>query len=296
MQIPKLYKYREFIEMETPRIGSPNREKIPRWQQVLYDGVLFLSPPDSFNDPYDCDFIVDNSFLNEPAARGICYESLLTMQTLSDEEKQDIRKNKQKIMNTPSLRDALETVLHAEVSTDIEATLMKIVNDSFQDVKKEFRVLCFSELNDSILMWSHYAHNHAGFCIEYDFNSGHLKSLLKRVQYSQDRHCIAGSFANKDSVTANAEIYNATLHKSDVWKYEKEWRLVAKPTQLSVILGPRGKYALNLANYMTSVYLGAKVSEAYKQQICEHFKGTKIKIYQMQMQTDSYILVPILIQ
>ena len=171
MQIPRLYKYREFIETETIRIGSPNREKIPRWQQVLYDGVLFLSPPDSFNDPYDCDFVVDSSFLNEPAAREICYESLLQMQTLSDEEKQEIHKNKQKIINTRSLLDALETALHAEVSTDIEAMLMRIVNESFQEIKREFRVLCFSELNDSMLMWSHYSHNHAGFCIEYKFQN-----------------------------------------------------------------------------------------------------------------------------
>jgi len=296
MQIPRLYKYREFIETETIRIGSQNREKIPRWQQVLYDGVLFLSPPDSFNDPYDCDFVVDSSFLNEPAAREICYESLLQMQTLSDEEKQEIHKNKQKIINTPSLRDALETALHAEISSDIERMLMKIVNDSFQDVKREFRVLCFSKLNDSILMWSHYAHNHAGFCIEYDFNNGHLKNLLKPVQYSKNRHCIAGSFANKDSMTANTEIYNATLHKSDVWEYEKEWRLVAKPMQLSVILGDKGKYAINLAKYITGVYLGAKADKKYIQQICAHFEGTGVKIYQMQMQADCYKLVPIPIQ
>ena len=296
MQIPRLYKYREFIETETIRIGSQNREKIPRWQQVLYDGVLFLSPPDSFNDPYDCDFVVDSSFLNEPAAREICYKSLLQMQTLSDEEKQEIHKNRQKIINTRSLRDALETALHAEVSTDIEAMLMRMVNESLQKLKREFRVLCFSELNDSILMWSHYAHNHAGFCIEYDFNRGDLKNLLKPVQYSKNRHCIAGGFANKDSVTANAEIYNATLHKSDVWEYEKEWRLVDRPTQLSVILGERGKYVINLANYITGVYLGAKVSEVHKEQICNHFKGTNVKVYQMQMQTDSYTLVPTLIK
>lgn len=72
MQIPRLYKYREFIETETIRIGSPNREKIPRWQQVLYDGVLFLSPPDSFNDPYDCDFVVDSSFCTSNKIQIFC--------------------------------------------------------------------------------------------------------------------------------------------------------------------------------------------------------------------------------
>ena len=31
--------------------------------------------------------------------------------------------------------------------------------------------LCLSENNSSVLMWSHYADNHKGICIEYDFES-----------------------------------------------------------------------------------------------------------------------------
>ena len=30
------------------------------------------------------------------------------------------------------------------------------------------RIICFSELYDSMLMWSHYAKYHQGFCIEYE--------------------------------------------------------------------------------------------------------------------------------
>ncbi|MBQ3135185.1 MAG: DUF2971 domain-containing protein [Oscillospiraceae bacterium] len=292
MQIPKLYKYREFIEEETPRLVSPKREMIPRWEQTLYDGILFLSPPSSFNDPYDCDLVVDNSFLNAETGRNLCYESLLQMKTLSDPEKQSIRKRKQEILSATSFREILETALHGEVSADIEEALMHIVNDPFQDLKMRLRVLCFSELKDSILMWSHYAHHHTGFCIEYDFNRGNLKKLLNRVRYSEERNFIVGTFADKGSATARAEIYNATLHKSAAWAYEEEWRLVDDLSQLTVILGDKGKCAINLANYITGVYLGAKADERYKQQICTHFKGTRVKIYQMQMQSDCYKLVP----
>ena len=98
-----------------------------------------------------------------------------------------------------------------------------------------------------------------------------------------------------DAETKKMVVENCFI-KDTSWEYEKEWRLVAKPTQLSVILGDRGKYALNLANYITGVYLGAKVNEARKQQVCNHFKGTKVEVYQMQMQSDSYTLVPMLIE
>ena len=38
------------------------------------------------------------------------------------------------------------------------------------ELKDAVRVVCLSETYDSMLMWSHYARNHTGYCIEYEFN------------------------------------------------------------------------------------------------------------------------------
>ncbi len=35
-------------------------------------------------------------------------------------------------------------------------------------VRASLGVICFSERSDSLLMWSHYADNHNGICIEFD--------------------------------------------------------------------------------------------------------------------------------
>ena len=48
MDIPKLYKYRYFNESPVSRNGLPNGEKIPQWQQVLYDGLIFPASPETF--------------------------------------------------------------------------------------------------------------------------------------------------------------------------------------------------------------------------------------------------------
>ena len=32
------------------------------------------------------------------------------------------------------------------------------------------KIICFSEVYDSMLMWSHYADNHKGFLLAYDIN------------------------------------------------------------------------------------------------------------------------------
>ncbi|MBC5715977.1 hypothetical protein [Flintibacter faecis] len=71
MDIPKLYKYRYFIEDKVPRIGSSDGEQIAQWQSVLYDGILLPASPSTFNDLYDCDFLLDDNFLNSKTGREL---------------------------------------------------------------------------------------------------------------------------------------------------------------------------------------------------------------------------------
>ena len=43
---------------------------------------------------------------------------------------------------------------------------------------------------------------------------------------------------------------------------------------------------------ISAVYLGAKASETYRAQVCDHYTGTNIKIYQMELHPDCYKLNP----
>ena len=63
------------------------------------------------------------------------------------------------------------------------------LNDCMSTIKDAVRVVCLSEVYDSMLMWSHYAQNHTGFCIEYDFKeSDMLYKHLYPVIYTKDNH------------------------------------------------------------------------------------------------------------
>ena len=86
MDIPKLYKYRYFNESPVSRNGLPNGEKIPQWQQVLYDGLIFPASPETFNDPYDCDFVLSDDFLNSRTARKYWRTRLLNGAQLQKRE------------------------------------------------------------------------------------------------------------------------------------------------------------------------------------------------------------------
>ena len=174
--------------------------------------------------------------------------------------------------------------------------LMETSINTIQKVKELLRVACFSEINDSILMWSHYAQNHKGFCIEYDLSDWDCKDHLKPVQYVDERHYIRSNFADNLPPNAGREIMDAALFKSAEWSYEKEWRLVMTAVE---IVKPKFKDtipALFLKDFVTAIYIGTKAEEKYCTQICEHYRKTNVKVYRMQMQTDCYKLRPVQIQ
>lgn len=288
MELPKLYKYRYFNEKLVSRNRLPGGEQIPQWHQVLYDGLIFPAAPESFNDPYDCDFLLEDSFLDSRAARDIFIDMLSSRCKLTQAEVDLIN-------SSDRLESALKTVLwnHFRVrSRGLAKTLMCDLNDKFKEAKELLRVACFSENNSSILMWSHYAQNHTGFCIEYNLNEWDCKNHIKPVQYSNERHYISGNFADDLSPHAGRSIMDAALYKSSEWSYEKEWRLVMSRIDLAHPELKGLTPACFLKDYISSVYLGAKCKEDYKVQVCQHFKSTSVKIYQMEMETASYKLTP----
>jgi len=281
LTIPKLYKYRSFDDKKT--VLSPiSKMEIPLWQHQLFDGFMFSSPPHRFNDPFDCDLTIDGSFLQNMAARELFVDTLSETHDLTPEQEEAL-------LDAEDWKSEIERILGETLPADIEDQLMAEMNRTFSNIRKDFQVLCFTEVKDSILMWSHYADNHKGFCIEYDLQAFKLSDRLQRVQYSKKRRLIPGTFAdNADSV--RNEIYRATLRKSAEWKYEREWRLVFNINELGAIGLFVGKHCFQLKPFITGVYLGAKVEDKYQELICEHFKATGIKIYRMKMKCDSYSL------
>lgn len=93
---------------------------------------------------------------------------------------------------------------------------------------------CFSERKDSSLMWAHYADSSKGFCVEYDFNSWDKKCLqrylLFPMAYSSKPVNISDWLdddAHKSTkYPIEKAVLCAALNKSEVWSYEREWRLL----------------------------------------------------------------------
>ena len=80
-----------------------------------------------------------------------------------------------------------------------------------------FKVFSLTQSRDHSLMWAHYAGEHEGICIGYDFDYLPANIAKERVVYKSD--CLEGNKAFKHLIS-----YLQT--KDDCWSYEKEARLL----------------------------------------------------------------------
>lgn len=112
------------------------------------------------------------------------------------------------------------------------------------------KISCFSEVKDSILMWSYYANCHEGICIEYDLSklsvddnfNCEIRDSLSKVHYSPIR-------ADNLHMETSGSYLNFLTSKSDVWSHEHEWRVICETDEEYLPL-----------DCISGVYLGAKFS------------------------------------
>lgn len=144
------------------------------------------------------------------------------------------------------------------------------------------KMSCFSEIHDSMLMWSYYADSHKGICIEYDLSKLPENSTnqlvidsLTKVQYSPNRiDCLSGD--------AEENIVKILTSKSDVWSHEQEWRIVCETDKDWLPF-----------DCISGVYLGKKFnlrSPLYKKLVDSLEEIPDLKIYKAKLHTTKYQL------
>src|SRR6185437_5788583 len=89
------------------------------------------------------------------------------------------------------------------------------------ETNKRLRICSFSVTKSSLLLWSHYASEHKGIAIEYDFiDTGEIRAFIQPIIYRDKVHKI-GIFEEYSTM----QMVCSSLIKSKEWEYEKEWRL-----------------------------------------------------------------------
>jgi len=225
----KLYKYRSFTENHL---------------SALEEGVLWMSAPERFNDPYDTAIYFDTS--NFPT------EDVTVERFLAESQKELINAeagnqwHPRRVENATSEKQWLEKTLNELLQGEPQAVrdaMIEAIRNHREEVNREiverftakmrtgFGVLSLTETPLSGLMWSHYSDSHRGFCIEYDFSALPYTDLRRRLCfpafYRRKLTDATRYMAWKDPEQFN-NLFGQflCLLKSDEWAYEKEWRIV----------------------------------------------------------------------
>jgi len=193
---PFLYKYRS-----VPHGSDAERYVL----ETIQTDTVFFSSPSAFNDIFDCKPVMraecsDDEFIEFFISRSRARHNYRPLHKIVAKAREAI--------GDPSKDPRIESV-----SIDLQEALATHLT--------KVGVYCISERNDDILMWSHYAENHQGICLEFDGMSDFIAPAMQ-VRYSKDRPTI-NRLREKSSIQM---MEKALLTKSIQWDYEYEWRII----------------------------------------------------------------------
>lgn len=152
-----------------------------------------------------------------------------------------------------------------------------------------YGILSLTHNPGNILMWSHYANFHTGFCLGIDM----IMFCSEIAKEFQSSGCKIGPVCYKDeypevdfNATALMKSINLCFTKSLCWEYEEEYRFVFPNNANKVIKYPKG--------VIKELYLGCKMPDNHIDEIIKFLKDENLKIilYKMEMGFDRFVLEP----
>jgi hypothetical protein len=247
MALQYLYKYRTFNDAS---------------ERIITSDEVYVPSPLEFNDPFDCRIpVIANG--REEDFRTLLHDHL-----------------KWKIPNLPKWR--LEQIVHEKLRDDTHRNpdlMKKELDYAITDRLSKTGVYCLSAVNDDILMWSHYADGHKGFCLEHE--GGDEKTFLKRAR--KVRYQLKLPIVNYfDAILRDRTLLDTILlTKSEKWSYENEWRIIQ-------VDGP-GIYGIP-EGILSGVIFGCQMSQEHKERIISWSKkrSNPIRFYQAQMKRHEF--------
>jgi hypothetical protein len=237
-----LYKYEQFSAQSIENLKK----------QVIYFGS-----PLRFNDPYDCALFPS---INEP----------------SDEEVERIRDH---YLSHTDLDDKVRGQFQNASTAGLRVMLLRIgqgvIDSEIQRFLSQRGVSCFAERPDNLLMWSHYAGHHKGFCLEFKTDSEPFQKIRK-VHYSTQMPAfdLVPMLCDQDY----DQVLDLFCTKSIDWKYEREWRAIHKEAGTAYTYPAEaltGVYFEPEASF-TSIEIIALVLAGQNEQV-KLWKGTRSK-------------------
>lgn len=186
-------------------------------RENLLENAVFLASPEVFNDPFDF-----NPFYDYSATYL--------------ERKQHITKvimRGKACSKAKAEREAIKILRENPIFKERDGVARFACEDK-ETLRKVMGVSCFTTKPGNSPMWAHYADNHQGICLEWDFpDIGEHFYLPKGVEKAIPLVLQPVTYANErpvfhmfDNMQDGGVLADGIITKSTDWKYEDEYRLI----------------------------------------------------------------------
>ncbi len=244
----KLYKYQSYNDHSLENLKN---------QQ------LWFSKPFRFNDPFDCKINFDLTKTTDENWK-ILFDQYKDLSKEDNTEEAEAFADLYFTNNQPN----------DEFKSNAAITLKQIFGLSLDSEFQPRGVACFSESQNNILMWSHYANAHSGFCLEFDTSLDPFQ-LARPVNYST-------AWPSLNLSDGRTEImWDLVTTKHIGWSYEKEWRLFYIEGDKKVRFNPSS---------LTGIYLGCAMSNESKETIRSILQDFSVRIYESKISNSEFRL------
>lgn len=256
---------KEYIEILSERKNSPGdiakkaRKFLPKflyryrsfkteyWKDEIFKGKIYLAQATKLNDPMDCLIYFDGSILPRDCKLINCLEH--------------------------------------QYNCDYKEIINKLSDESnvrwiFENFRSDIRTASFSKKDNSLLMWSHYADEHHGFCIKY--NTETLKPIISGMLYPVIYSSMKPDvFDEIKDCSWNAGV-KALVHKAKEWEYEDEWRVINKAD---------GTFEFFQLDAIEAIYLGAYCEKHNREEVVKWANEKNKSVIQMKVDLKEYKLI-----
>jgi len=241
-------------------------------KKLLKDNEIYFSSAKNFNDPFDSTIPVRYDKASKKEIRELYFKHI------SDMHPNLIRRERKKLTQKGLEKGLYKDPNHIKWHYGFQRNYRY----------EHFGICSLTEINDSIIMWSHYADSHKGYCVGLDtdkltnYCKQELVSVnkiiaLERVDYQKEY-----PFFNAIKMGDLNLTIKSFITKSDSWEYEREYRL---------ILFDNTNRSIKLKDGIISkIIMGCRMPEEHKEEIKRILKDKKanIELLQAEIKEESF--------
>lgn len=235
---------------------------LDRLRDIVVGSRLFLCPPVRFNDPFDT--AAHMVALGTPDERRAKFEGWLTSNGVYDLGR----------------RAEAMKILMSKASEDLSS----MFGPALEKIRETTGVVCFAGDPRSTLLWSHYAAEHTGVCLQLETARDFpVLSRAVRVDYEAEYPTINWFVGYEDGIK------KMLLGKHPSWKYEDETRIIVD--------GEAGTYLPFRPEALRAIVLGVRADRSLIQAIATLLPERKdagypsVRLYKAHLHGRKYRLV-----